>query len=127
MIKKHSKIKIIMIDDDPDALEITRARLEAKGFRFSGITDEVEGINAIRSDKPDIILLDIAMPRIDGYSLCRIIKGDKKLSRIPVIFITSKELISSVEKGFASGGDDYIIKPVDWDRLIEKIEKLLDK
>jgi len=124
MIRRR-KIKVLLIDDDSDAVEITRARLEAKGFRFCGITDEVEGINIVRSQKPDIILLDVAMPRIDGFSLCKIIKGDKKLSRIPVIFITSKELISHVEKGFASGGDDYILKPVDWDRLIEKIEKLL--
>jgi len=73
-------------------IEITEARMKANGYRFVGALDGVEGINLIRKEKPDIILLDVTMPRIDGFSLCKIIKGDKNMSRIPVIFITAKEL-----------------------------------
>jgi len=108
-------------------IEITEARMKANGYRFVGALDGVEGINLIRKEKPDIILLDVTMPRIDGFSLCKIIKGDKNMSRIPVIFITAKELINDVEKGFEVGADDYAIKPVDWDRLMEKIERLLEE
>jgi len=121
------KAKILLIDDDPHMIEITEARMKANGYRFVGALDGVEGINLIRKEKPDIILLDVTMPRIDGFSLCKIIKGDKNMSRIPVIFITAKELINDVEKGFEVGADDYAIKPVDWDRLMEKIERLLEE
>ncbi len=124
-MKKKSKTKILLIDDDPEALEITEARLRASGYKFTGVLDAVEGINLIRSEKPDIILLDVAMPGVGGFSLCKIIKGDKSINKIPIIFITAKEMIGDVEKGFEVGAVDYVIKPVDWDRLNEKIEKLL--
>ena len=124
-MKKKSKTKILLIDDDPQALEIAEARLKANGYKFMGVLDGVEGINLIRKEKPDIILLDIAMPGIDGFSLCKIIKGDKNIKKIPVIFFTARELVNDVEKGFEVGADDYVLKPVDWDRLMEKIKRLM--
>lgn len=124
-MKKKSKTKILLIDDDPEALEIAEARLKANGYKYIGVLDGVEGINMIRKEKPDIILLDIAMPGIDGFSLCKIIKGDKNIKKIPVIFFTAKELVNDVEKGFEVGADDYVLKPVDWDRLMGKIERLM--
>ncbi len=124
-MKKKSRTKILLIDDDPQALEITEARLRANGYKFKGALDAVEGINLIRSEKPDIILLDVEMPGVDGFSLCKIIKGDRSISKIPIIFITAKELIGDVEKGFEVGAVDYVLKPVNWDRLMGKIEKLL--
>ncbi len=124
-MKKKSKTKILLIDDDPQALEIAEARFKANGYKFMGVLDGVEGINLIRKEKPDIILLDIAMPGIDGFSLCKIIKGDKNIKKIPVIFFTARELVNDVEKGFEVGADDYVLKPVDWDRLMEKIKRLM--
>ena len=126
-MKKKSKTKILLIDDDSEALEITEARIRANGYKFYGSIDPVEGIELIRKEKPDIILLDVNMPGVDGFSLCKIIKGNKGLARIPIIFITAKELINDVEKGFEVGAVDYVIKPVDWDRLMEKIERLMSE
>ncbi len=124
-MKNKSRTKILLIDDDQHAMEITESRIKANGYRFLGSLDPVKGIELIRREKPDIILLDVAMPGVDGFSLCKIIKGDKSTKKIPIIFITAKELINDVEKGFEVGAVDYVLKPVDWDRLMEKIERIL--
>jgi len=126
-MKRRNKIKVLAIDDDEEALEITVARLEVLGYEVVSTQDGVEGISLVRRENPDIILLDIMMPKIDGFSVCKILKEDNALKSIPVILLTSKELINDVEKGFASGADDYVIKPVDWDRLVAKIDKLMSE
>lgn len=125
IMKKKSKIKILIIDDDPEDVEITEARLKAHGYNVISTLDGLEGISIVRKQRPDLVLLDIVMPKVDGYAICKILKEDENIKKIPVILFTAKEMISDVEKGFAVGADDYIIKPVDWDRLMGKIEKLL--
>ncbi len=120
-------MKILIIDDDPDALEISRARLETQGYKVLAVDDGEKSLEIIRKKRPDVILLDVVMPKVDGLSICRIIKKDEKIKNIPVILLTAKEMIADVDRGFEAGANDYVTKPVDWNKLIDKIKKLTRK
>ncbi|MCD6413573.1 MAG: response regulator [Elusimicrobia bacterium] len=117
--------KILVVEDDADAREILTSRLKAYGYTVDEAVDGWEGVEKTKKFKPDLIILDIMMPRLDGYSTCKIIREDEKSQKTPIIFLTAKELLGEIEKAFACGGDDYVIKPVSWDRLLPKIKKFI--
>ncbi len=117
--------KILIVDDDPDAREILVTRLEACGYKVETAENGWACLEKVKKFGPDLILLDIMMPQVDGYTTCKILREDEKTSEIPVIFLTAKELIGEIEKAFSLGADDYVIKPVSWERLLPKIKKFI--
>ncbi|MFZ3105777.1 MAG: response regulator [Candidatus Hydromicrobium sp.] len=125
--------KILIIDDDPNFVEATKAILESKSYKVVAAYDKNEGMEKINSEKPDLILLDIMMKKLDdGFTLCYKLKHDPELKKIPVLAISAitKETglkFSSETDGEYFEADDYVEKPFKADDLLERIEKLLKK
>jgi DNA-binding response OmpR family regulator len=124
-VNLFGKKKILIIEDEPELANALKIRLQAKGYKADTANDGLAGWEAVQSVKPDLVLLDLMLPVMDGYEVCRYIKGDKKTKNIPVIMLTAKSVFKDVDKGFSVGADDYIIKPYDLDMLLKKIERLI--
>lgn len=127
-----TKAKILIIDDDPDFVEATRTVLESGPYEVSVAYDGDEGLAKVRSEKPDLIILDIIMPTQDGFQVCEKIKADPELSRLPVIMLTAlsqqfAETSYSLREGMMLEAEDYIDKPVPPTELLAKVEKFLKR
>jgi putative two-component system response regulator len=107
--KKHPKI--LVVDDDPENLMVMESIL-SDDYSLKLINDSREALDYASANPPDLILLDVMMPRIDGFEICRRLKANPKLSDVPVIFITSKSDIEDEEQGFSVGASDFIHKPI---------------
>jgi len=120
--KKSEKPRILIIDDDRDILDITRSFLEGSGYVVDQADSGKEALEKVHASKPKLILLDVMMPKMDGFWLCRVLKSDPKLQHIPVIFLTAADDAQSRMEGQKSGGDDYLTKPFDLDALEVRIK-----
>ena len=117
-----SKPYILVVDDDPDLVETVAMMLESKGCEVGRAYDGVEGGESIRERRPDLVILDIMMPRKDGYVLCSELKTDERTRDIPVVLLTAVgEAVPSTRyshaDGMATEADDYIAKPIDTENL----------
>lgn len=125
--------KILIIDDDPNFVEATKAILENKSYKVVAAYDKNEGMEKINSEKPDLILLDIMMKKLDdGFTICYKLKHDPELKKIPVLAISAITDVTGLKFSSETDGeyfeaDDYVEKPVKTDDLLERIEKLLKK
>jgi DNA-binding response OmpR family regulator len=117
--------KILVIDDEPLVVEVLKIRLEMNDYEVITASDGVEGIESAIREKPDLIILDIIMPGLDGYQVCRKLKEDRKTKAIPVIMLTALGQSAEREKGYSSGAYGYIFKPFDDEELLNSIEKAL--
>jgi len=126
-VKKNNKPRILIIDDDADILDITKAFLEAKGYKVGQARTGKEALKKVKASKPNLILLDVMMPKMDGFWLCRVLKSDPALQTIPIIFLTAVDDAQSRIEGQKCGGDDYLTKPFDLDALEVRIKALLKK
>lgn len=120
------KKKILVIDDEPDILKVTSIRLKTLGYDVLTAVDGRQALHTIRSENPDLVLLDLVMPFMSGAEVCKQIKNDKALKHIPVIFFTaigSAAMTDEKVKKFAA--DDYIVKPFDPGEFRGKVEKIL--
>jgi len=117
--------KILIIDDDPDALETMSAILETRDYQVFTALSGSEGIDKAVKEKPDLIIMDVMMPGLDGFATCKMIKENEETKDIPVILITGKELVHDMEKVRAAGAKEFMIKPIDWDKLFLKIKNLI--
>jgi DNA-binding response OmpR family regulator len=125
-----SKKYILVVDDDPDLVETVAMMLESKGCEVGKAYDGVEGEEAIKERRPDLIILDIMMPRKDGYVLCAELKSKEETQDIPVILLTAVgEAVPSTTYSHADGmrteADEYIAKPIDTDGLWDTVISLL--
>ena len=102
--------KILIIEDDPFLSEMYLAKLSQSGFKTEIAADGKKGMEKIKTSRPDLILLDIVLPKIDGFEILKKIKKDSKLKKIPVILLTNLGQKNEVEKGLNLGADEYIIK-----------------
>lgn len=121
---------ILVVDDDPDLVETLAMMLESKGCEVGRAYDGIEGEESIRERRPDLVVLDIMMPRKDGYVLCGELKADEKTRDIPVVLLTAVgEAVPSTSYTHADGmsteADDYIAKPIDTEGLWEVVGALL--
>lgn len=116
--------KILIVEDDLAMSDSLRALLELKGFQVHTAADGRIGVETARKERPDIILLDIMIPKVSGFDVCRILKEDPKTHGFKIIVTTGLGGMGDVETAFAAGADDYIIKPFDSVRLLQKIEKM---
>ncbi|MEN2985401.1 MAG: response regulator [Thermodesulfovibrionaceae bacterium] len=119
------KPKILIVDDNIDTVEILRKRLKAEGFETQEAYDGEEALKKVYENHPDLIILDIMMPKIDGYEVCRRLKTDERTKFIPIIMLTAKSDVESKVKGFDIGADDYIPKPFDYRELSARVKSLL--
>lgn len=126
-------MSILMVDDVPENIDVLRKMLGENGFIISVATSGEIALNLVNLNKPDLILLDIMMPGIDGFETCKRLKADNKTANIPIVFITARTEIEAVVKGFKLGGVDYITKPFNQEEVLIrvktqlKIQKLLQE
>jgi len=119
------KSKILVIEDSQELAYQSRLRLEKAGYNVEIAADGNEGVKKARETNPDIILLDLMLPMVDGYSVCRLLKFDQKYEHIPVIILTARSLEQDKDLAVKTGANAYLLKPVDWNLLLETIENLL--
>ena len=120
------KKKILIIDDEFDLVESLQISLEQENYKCLTAHEGKYGLQLARECKPDLIILDIMLPGMDGYNVCRALKLDVRLKQIPTIILTFKARTEDRIMGEASGADYYITKPFSQEKLIAKIEELLD-
>ncbi len=116
---------ILAVDDVPENLEIVSMRLRAHGYEIAAASDGEEGLAAARALKPDLILLDVMMPKLDGISVLQALKRDESLGFIPVILLTAKADRTEVIAGLDAGADDYLTKPFDQAALVARVRAML--
>jgi DNA-binding response OmpR family regulator len=122
------KRRILCIEDEPEMIDLIRLILERKGFEVLGAVGGQEGLEAIRREKPDLVLLDLMMPDVDGWEVYRQMKADEGLQRIPVVAVTAKaQSIDKVLGLHIAKVDDYVTKPFGPGDLVESVERVLKK
>ena len=117
--------RILVIEDQEDNRQIVRDLMAASGYELIEATTGEEGLEAAARERPDLILMDIQLPGIDGYEVTRRIKADPKLRQIPIIAVTSYALSGDDKKAFAAGCDGYVTKPYSPRLLLAKIREYL--
>jgi len=117
-----NKTKILIVDDDVDTVELLTKRFHTEGYQTSEAYDGEQALQKVEEYQPDIILLDIMMPKIDGYEACRRLKSSEDTRHIPVIMLTAKGRIPDKVKGLDTGADDYIVKPFDYRELLQRVK-----
>ena len=120
-----SKATILVVDDNTDNVEILRAFLESRGFAVSEARDGRAALAKMEEVKPDLVLLDVMMPGMDGWEVCRVIKQHPQLGDTKVVMVTAKGGFEDKFEGLRSGADDYVVKPVDFKELMDKVERNL--
>lgn len=119
------KKKILVVDDEPDVTDLVAYHLKAKGFHVETVNDATASISRARAYQPDLLILDIMMPDLSGIQICRILRADPKLSKVPIIFLTAKAEPHDRIDGLESGADDYVGKPFSPKELVLRVESIL--
>ena len=119
--------KILLVEDNEMNRDMLSRRLERKGFAVAIAVDGSEGVRKADTESPDLILMDMSLPVLDGWEATRRIKSTPQTSHIPIIALTAHAMAGDREKALEAGCDDYDVKPIELPRLLEKIQTLLDK
>jgi len=119
--------KILVVDDEPDVVSLLSLLLKAQGYEIITAIDGQVALEKARGEKPDLILLDIMLPKLDGYKVARMLKFDEKYKNIPIIMLTAKIQEKDKDIGLQMGADDYLTKPFDTATLVEKVKAILNK
>jgi CheY-like chemotaxis protein len=117
--------RVLLVDDDEMSRDMLSRRLIRRGFEVIFAVDGKQGVEAARREKPDIILMDMGLPVMDGWEATRCIKSDDATRGVSVIGLSARTMSGDRDKAIEAGCDDYDIKPIEFDRLIGKIERLL--
>ncbi len=117
--------KILVVDDEEHIVMILKDSLEFSGFQVVTAYNGVEALERVESDHPDLIVLDIGMPKLDGWEVCRRLKSEEKTKNIPIIILTAYAQASDQRKGAQLGADRFVTKPCDLTYLVEEINTLL--
>jgi DNA-binding response OmpR family regulator len=121
-----SKGTILVVDDNPDNVEILRAFLESRGYAVAQAPDGRSALGKLEQVRPELVLLDVMMPGMDGWQVCRAIKNHPEFGAATrVVMVTAKGAFEDKFEGLRSGADDYVVKPVDFKDLLEKVERNL--
>lgn len=121
------KPKILVVDDEPDALEVLGFKLREAGYAPVFATDGVKALAAVKNERPDLIVLDLMLPEIDGLEVCKILRRDPTTVAIPILMLTAKAAEMDRVIGLELGADDYVTKPYSPRELVLRIKKLLKR
>jgi DNA-binding response OmpR family regulator len=119
--------KILIAEDEPDIRELINFTLRYAGHEVVVTHNGQEALDKIPIEKPDLVLLDVRMPRMSGYEACQQIKANQEVNHIPVVFLSAKGQESEVNTGLEVGAEEYILKPFSPDELIERVKIILNK
>ena len=117
--------RILITDDQPMNVDILQSRLAVHGYEILTATDGEEALATARAQLPDLILLDIMMPKMDGMEVCRLLKADGMLPFMPIIMVTAKADSKDIVAGLEAGADEYLTKPVDQAALVARVQSML--
>lgn len=118
--------KVLIVDDEEDIVESLKFVLEQAGFECHCAYNGEEGLNLAREVLPDLIILDVMMPKINGFKICRLLKYDNKYKNIPILMVTARSQNEDKLIGEETGVDEYITKPFELDTIVEKVKGYLD-
>jgi DNA-binding response OmpR family regulator len=127
MTSSQAQRNVLVVDDHAPMRTLCRVNLEAAGFRVLEAADGDEALAAIRTDRPDLILLDIMMPRVSGWEVAAALLTDSSTDRIPIIFITARTGVTDQIRAFELGAQDYVTKPFDPAGLAATVTNVLDQ
>lgn len=116
---------ILMVDDDPNVLKIYSVLLKRKGFEVFSAMDGTVALEILETTKPDLVILDVMMPGIDGIELCSRIRSDPQTAQTPIIFLSARGDTETIQMALTSGGDEYLVKPLLPQDLVDKVFVLL--
>jgi DNA-binding response OmpR family regulator len=116
---------VLVVDDDPVIVRLLEVNFEMEGFTVRTAADGVEGLAAAKAERPDVIVSDVMMPRMDGLQLVNELKADETTASIPVILLSAKAQADDVRAGIDAGADDYVTKPFEPLDLLDRVVKLL--
>jgi two-component system alkaline phosphatase synthesis response regulator PhoP len=119
--------KILVVDDEPDVASLLTLMLKSQGYDVIVARDGQEALEKARSQNPDLILLDVMLPKMDGYKVARMLKFDENFSHIPIILLTAKIQEKDRQTGLEMGANDYVTKPFDTASLLSKVKAMLQK
>jgi DNA-binding response OmpR family regulator len=119
--------KILVVEDDPDQLEVIRLSLKEAGFAIGTAIDGTDALVKTRSILPDLIVLDLMLPGLNGFDVCKALRRDPVTASVPIIMLTGMRSQFGRFAGFESGANDFLLKPFDSEELISKVEELLNR
>ena len=120
-----AKKKILIVEDELELVKAMQIRLEQAGYEIITSFDGQDALDKAKREVPDLIILDLMLPKMDGYKVCGLLKADSRYNRIPVIMATARGQESDSKLGFEVGADAYIVKPFQYEFLLSKIKELL--
>jgi DNA-binding response OmpR family regulator len=118
---------ILVADDEDDVRELIAYRLTRSGYKVIGAGDGLEALELATERTPDLMVLDVMMPKLDGYELTRRVRAEQSLRAIPVILLTARSQATDVDRGFEVGADDYLKKPFNPDELVARVRAVLGR
>ena len=119
----HNQIKkILVVDDDPTLTALVGKFLKKNGYEVTAVTEAVDGLEHAMKNDPDLIILDIMMPIINGFNFCRLLKQEKDKQNIPILMLTSRDQIKDIEIGLEMGAEAYLVKPLNTAELLKTIK-----
>ncbi len=121
----RSPPRVLLVDDNPTNIDILRARLAVHGYEIVAAADGEEALAAVGAEPPDLILLDVMMPKVDGLEVCRRLRADPAAPFIPIILCTARSETADIVAGLEAGGDEYLTKPVDQAALVARVKSML--
>lgn len=119
--------KILVVEDERDIRDLITYTLQFAGYDVIGAVNGEEAVDKTRTELPDLVLMDVRMPKMTGYEACRLIKANEATQNIPVVFLSAKGQGVEITAGINSGADEYILKPFSPDQLSERVKALLRK
>jgi len=117
--------KILVIEDDPSALRFIEYTLEQEGYQVLAATNGLAGIRKAKNEEPDLIVLDIMLPGIDGFEICHRLRAEPQTAQLPILMLSAKAQEIDKATGLKVGADDYITKPADPSEIVSRVETLL--
>ncbi len=121
----ENKNRILLVDDEEDLVLALKARFSAAGYEVEVAEDGLEALQKARTLDPDIIVLDVMLPKMDGFKVCRLLKFDSRYSAIPILMLSARGQELDQETGKSAGADEYMVKPFDSVRLLQKVRELI--
>jgi len=117
--------KILIAEDEPDIRDLVKFTLTFAGYEVVAVTNGAEAVDAARIEMPDLVLMDVRMPRMTGYEACTVMKADPDLKHIPVVFLSAKGQEAEIQVGLDAGAEDYLLKPFAPMELTARVGELL--
>jgi len=119
--------KILIVEDEEDLRKALEIRLKQNNFKVIMSKDGEAGLKKAKEELPDLIILDVLLPKMSGFEVCHCLKADPEYKHIPVLMLSIKSSEDAIKKGYENGADEYITKPFEWPFILEKIKSILSK